>query len=72
MLFFNATSVKLTSDYISKDGAINIIKNSDLKKVGYYEKIFFIMYIKTSETACYQRDKKAILNRTKEYYEDDK
>ena len=55
---------------MSKDDAIDIMKNSDLKKVDYY--ILFLLCIKISETTYYKRKTKVILNRGKEYYENNK
>ena len=48
---------------MSKDDAIDIMKNSDLKKVDYY--ILFSLCIKMSETTYYKRKTKIILNRGK-------
>ena len=56
--------------YMNKDKAINIMKNSDLKKSELLE-IFVIIY-KMSEATYYKRNRKAILNRAKEYYENNK
>ena len=39
---------------MSKDDAIYIMKNSDLKKVDDYN--FFLRYIKTSEKTYYQKN----------------
>ena len=68
------TSVK-GSDYIihfwrmSKDDAINIMKNSNLdKKVDYYK--FFSLYMKMSETTDYKRNRETILNRANDNYKD--
>ena len=48
---------------MSKDDAINIMKKSDLRKSGLLQT--FSLYIRMSETTYYQRNKEAILNRTK-------
>ena len=63
------------SDYIihfwrmSKDDAINIMKNSNLdKKVDYYK--FFSFYMKMSETTDYKRNRETILNRANDNYKD--
>ena len=51
---FNAVIVSVQSDYrihfwyMSKDNAINIMKNSDLKKMDHHK--LFSLYIKMSET----------------------
>ena len=41
-----------------------------MKKVYYYK--FFLLYIKMSEEAYYQKHRDAILKRAKDYYENDK
>ena len=51
--------------YMSKDDAISIMKNSDLKK---RISNFFSLYIKISEGTYYQRNIKIILNSGKESY----
>ena len=63
------------SDYIihfwrmSKDDAINIMKNFNLdKKVDYYK--FFSLYMKMSETTDYKRNRETILNRANDNYKD--
>ena len=63
------------SDYIihfwrmSKDDAINIMKNSNLdKKVDCYN--FFSLYMKMSETTDYKRNRETILNRANDNYKD--
>ena len=48
---------------MSKDDAIDIMKNPDSKKVDYY--ILFSLCIKMSETTYYKRKTKIILNRGK-------
>ena len=48
---------------MSKDDAIDIMKNPDSKKVDYY--ILFSLCIKMSETTHYKRKTKIILNRGK-------
>ena len=56
---------------MSKDDAINIMKNSDLNEKTRIL-FFFLHYIKMSKTTYYQRNKEVILNRAKEYYENNK
>ena len=41
-----------------------------MKKMDHYN--FFKFYIKMSEATYYQRNRDAILNRTKDYYKNDK
>ena len=53
--------------YMSKDDAINIMKNSDLKKRG-----CFSLYIKMGETTYFKRKRETILNRAKDYYKNNK
>ena len=48
---------------MSKDDAINIMKNSDLRKSGLLQT--FSLYIRMGETTYYQRNKEAMLNRAK-------
>ena len=56
--------------YMSKNDAINIMKNSNLnEKSGSLQ---FFTYLIISETTYYQRNRDAILNRAKEYYKNDK
>ena len=55
--------------HISKDDAINVMKNFPLKK--WINIMYFITY-KMSETTYYYRNRKTILNRPKHYYENSK
>ena len=56
--------------YMSKDGAINIMKNSDLKK---WINIMSFSYIKKlSVTTYYQRKREVILHRAKKCYQNNK
>ena len=57
--------------YMSKDDAINIMKNSDLKKK-WVIIIFFSLFIKMSETIYYKRNRETVLNRTNDYYKNKK
>ena len=52
--------------HMSKDEAINIMKNSNLdeKKKDYYK--FLSLYVKMSETIYYQRNRETISNRAKQ------
>ena len=58
--------------HMSKDEAINIMKNSNLdeKKKDYYK--FLSLYIKMSETIYYQRNRETISNRAKQNYKSSK
>ena len=56
--------------YISKNDAIKIMKNSDLKKR--IIRIFFSLCIKMHERTYYKRNRGTILNRAKYYYENKK
>ena len=58
--------------HMSKDEAINIMKNSNLdeKKKDYYK--FLSSYIKMSETIYYQRNRETISNRAKQNYKSNK
>ena len=56
--------------YMCKDDAVSIMNNSDLnEKRGCYN---FFHYRKMSETAYYQKNKEVILNRAKDYDENNK
>ena len=57
--------------YISKDNAISIMKNSNLiDKKGVLQ--FFLLYTKNEGTTYYQTNRDVILNRAKDYNENDK
>ena len=58
--------------HMSKNEAINIMKNSNLdeKKKDYYK--FLSLYIKMSETIYYQRNRETISNRAKQNYKSNK
>ena len=57
--------------YVSKNDAINIMKNSNLnEKSGSLQ--FFTYIIIISETTFYQRNRDVILNRANEYFKNDK
>ena len=57
--------------YMSKNDAINIMKNSNWnEKSGSLQ--FFLLYVKMSKTTYYQIRKDVILNRVKDYYKNDK
>ena len=58
--------------YMRKGDAINVMKNCSLKEKKMDRYTFFSLYIKMSKTSYCQRYKEKILNRTKEYYENDK
>ena len=55
---------------MSKNGAINTMKNSDLNKKKWIIVIFFLFYIKMSGTTYYQRNRN--LNRAKDYCKNNK
>ena len=58
--------------YISKDDAINIMKNFDLnEKTGLLWHFFLNIFI-LMKTTYYQRNREKMLNRAKEYFEDNK
>ena len=59
--------------YISKREAKILMTNSNLfdKKKGFFKKTF-LLYIKTNNTTYYQRNRGIILNRAKDYNENDK
>ena len=52
---------------MSKDDALNVMKNSNLNvKCGLLS--YFLSCKKIKETTYYQRNKEAVLNRAKEYH----
>ena len=55
---------------MSRDDAINIMGNTDLKKMAHY--IFFSLYVKMSKTTYYQGNREVILKRANEFYENNK
>ena len=56
---------------MSKNDAINIMNNSNRNdERGVLQ--FFFLYIKMGEKTYYQRNRDAIQNREKDYYENDK
>ena len=57
--------------YMSKDDAIRLMNSSNLNEKSGLLSIF-LLYIKMSETTYYQRNRESILNRTIEYYKNDK
>ena len=79
IVYINGSAYRIHFWYTSKDDAINIINGSNLadKKVFYN---FFIIYkcfhyIKMGESAdltYYKKNRDTVLNRAKDYYENDK
>ena len=65
IVFVKGSGYRIHFQYINKNDAINIMKNSDLN-----EKKWIIL--KMSETTYYQRNRDVILNRAKDYYKNDK
>ena len=60
---------------MGKDDAVNIMNGSNLVDKRGVLCFFFLLYIKMSECAdltYYQRNRDVILNRAKDYYENDK
>ena len=55
---------------MSRDDAINVMRNTDLKKMAHY--IFFSLYVKMSKTTYYQGNRGVILKRANEFYENNK
>ena len=54
IVFVKGSDQRIYFWYMSKDDAIYIMKNSDLKKVDDYN--FFLRYVKTSEKTYYQKN----------------
>ena len=82
IVYVKGSAYRIHFWYMSKDDAINIMNNSNLaNKMGALQKMF-LLYIKMSEcnsVECnstdltyYQKHKCMILNRTHDYYENDK
>ena len=63
IVFVKGNDYKIHFQYMGKDDAINIIKNSDFKKMDDYN--FFPLHITMSETTCYKINRETILNREK-------
>ena len=55
---------------MSRDDAINVMRNTDFKKMAHY--IFFPLYVKMSKTTYYQGNRGVILKRANEFYENNK
>ena len=56
---------------MNKDDTISIMSNSNLVDKKMYF-IIFLLCIKNEWKTCYQRNREVILNRAKDYYENDK
>ena len=63
LFLLKGNDYRIHFQYKSKVEAINIMKNSDLKKMDYYN--FFSLHIKMSETTCYKINRETTLNREK-------
>ena len=74
IVYVKGSAYRIHFWYMSKDDAINIMNGSNLTdKRGAFS--FFLSYIKMSESAdltYYQRNRDVILNRAKDYYQNDK
>ena len=57
---------------MSKDDAISIMNNSNLKGKSGLLYIYFLLLTKMTETTCYQRNRETILNRAKICYNKNK
>ena len=58
--------------YMSKDDVINIMKNFHLNEKSGLLCIFFSLCIKMCQKNNYQRNRETILNRARDYYENNK
>ena len=68
IIYVKGSGCRIHFWYMSKDDAISIMNNSNL--IG---KIFFYLCIKNAcNTTYYHRDRDVILNRVKDFYENDK
>ena len=70
IVFVKRSDYRIHIWYVNKNDAINIMKNSDLKK--WLAINFFPLYIKMGETTDYKRNRETVLNRAKDYYENNK
>ena len=71
IIYVKESAYKIHFWYMSKDDAISIMNDSNLMdKKGVFE--FFLLYIKMSDLTYYERNRDVILNRVKDYYENDK
>ena len=74
IVYVKGSAYRIHFWYMSKDDAINIMNGSNLDNNGVFYNNF-LLYIKMSESAYltyYQRNRDVILNRAKDYYENDK
>ena len=71
IVFVKGNAYRIHYWYMSKDNAISIMNNSHLNdKMSVLR--FFLLYIKMNNTTYYQRNRDVILNRVKDYYENNK
>ena len=75
IVYVKGNAYKINVWYMSKDDAINITNGSNLADKGvFYKFCFYCIYTKISEGAdltYYQKNREVILNRAKDYYEND-
>ena len=66
--------IEFIFSYMSKDDEINIMKNANLNKISrlLYCYNWFSLHIKMTEATYYERNKHLILNRAKEFDENNK
>ena len=71
IVYVKESTYRIHFGYMSKDDAIGIMKNSNLvdKKGVLY---LFFNFIQKMRELTYQRNRDVILNRAKDYYENDK
>ena len=75
IVYVNRSAYRIHFWYMSKDDTINIMDGFKLVGKGGVLFFFFLLYIKMSEgvyLTYYQRNRDEILNRAKDYYENDK
>ena len=71
IVYLKESAYRIHFWYMNKDDAISIMNNSNLiNKMGV--SYFFKLIIRMSKLTYYQRNKDVILNRAKDYYENDK
>ena len=84
IIYCRGNAYRVNFTFMSRNDAYNLIKNANIiDKKGVLQflahnflniifYIFFFLYIKMSETAYYQRNRDIMLNRAKDYYENNK
>ena len=80
IVYIKGSAYRIHFWYMSKDDATNLMKGSNLVHKRCFIKNIYILYIKMNECnsvkyfdlTYYQRNRDVILNRAKDYFENDK